>query len=121
MRTSKLRLNNQEYLLCMSNRVLTDLEAKGESLETFLTKEAQTITNICWLLRRMSEAGRAYAKLAGLGDYNAIPEEQILDASGSDDYEAYMNAILEAASGGRKVEAEPPKNAEAAHTEAHGG
>lgn len=121
MRTSKLRLNGQEYLLCMSNRVLVDLEERGKNLETFLTEDSKTITNICWLLRRMSEAGRAYAALAGLGDYQAISEDQILDGSSSEDYEAYMQAIFEAATGERKVEAELPKNAEAAHTEGRDG
>lgn len=115
MRTSMIKIAGNEHLLCMSNRVLVDLESKGKSLETFLTDSNQTITNICWLLRRMSEAGRAYAKLAGLGEYPAITEDEILDSSGSDDYEEYMRAILEAASGERKVDAEPPKNAEAAH------
>ena len=115
MRTSYIKIAGNEHMLCMSNRVLVDLESKGKSLETFLTADNQTITNICWLLRRMSEAGRAYAKLSGLGDYPAITEDEILDASGSDDYEEYMRAILEAASGERKVDAEPPKNVEAAH------
>ena len=118
MRISYLKIGGREYMLCMSNRVLTDLEDKGKSLETFLTEDQKTITNICWLVRRMSEAGRAYAKLAGLGDYPAITEDEILDASGSDDYEEYMRAVVEAASGERKIDAEPPKNAGAAHTEA---
>lgn len=117
MRTSKLTINGKEYLLCMSNRVLVDLEAKGKSLENFLTDDGKTITNICWLVRRMSEAGRAYAALAGLGEYQAITEDEILDSSGSDDYDAYMKAIIEAASGERKVDAEPPKNAEVTHGE----
>lgn len=121
MRTSRIFIGNKMYMLCMSNRVLTDLEAKGQSLQEFLSDEKKTVTNICWLLRRMSEAGRAYAKLANIGDYEAITEDEILDASGSDDYEEYMRAILEAASGERKVDAEPPKNAEAAHWEALNG
>ena len=121
MRTSTITINNKGYILCMSNRVLTELEDKGQSIETFLTQENRTITNICWLLRRMSEAGRAYAKMCGLGDFETISEDEILDASGSDDYEEYMRAILEAAGGQRKVEAEPPKNAEAAHAEALDG
>lgn len=115
MRTSFIKIAGNEHLLCMSNRVLTDLESKGKNLESFLTDDGKTITNICWLLRRMSEAGRAYAKLSGMGDYPAITEDEILDASGSDDYEEYMRAILEAASGERKVDAEPLKNAGAAH------
>ena len=121
MRTSTIRINNRDYMLCMSNRVLTELEGRGKSLEAFLTEDSKTITNVCWLLRRMSEAGRAYAKLAGLGDFEPISEDEILDASGSDDYEEYMRAILEAASGERKIDAEPPKNAEAAHAEAQEG
>ena len=113
MRTSELTIGGKTYLLAMSNRVLVDIEAKGQSLETFLGDAAKSVTNICWLIRRMSEAGRAYAKLAGVGDYEQITEEQILDGSGSDDYGAYMDAILAAAAGERKVDAEPPKNAEA--------
>ena len=117
MRTSYIKIAGKEYMLCMSNRVLVDLESNGKSLENFLTDDQKTITNICWLLQRMSEAGRVYAKMAGLGDYPAISEEQILDASGSDDYDEYMRAIIEAASGERKVEAEPPKNVEDTHGE----
>ncbi len=121
MRTSYIHINHKLYMLCMSNRVLVDLEERGKNLETFLTEDTKTITNICWLLRRMSEAGRAYAKLSGIGDYPAITEDEILDGSSSEDYEEYMRAILEAATGERKVDAEPPKNAEAAHAEAQGG
>ena len=121
MRTSFIEINGKKHMLCMSNRVLVDLEDRGASLETFLTDTNKTVTNICWLLRRMSEAGRAYAKLAGLGEYPTITEEEILDTSGSDDYEEYMRAIIEAASGERKVDAEPPKNAEGTHGEALNG
>lgn len=121
MRTAFITINGKERMLCMSNRVLVDLEAKGKSLETFLSDETSTVTNICWLLRKMSEAGRAYAKLAQLGDYPAITEDEILDTSGADDYEEYMRAILAAATGERKVDAEPPKNAEATHVEAQNG
>ena len=118
MRTSFITINSKKYILCMSNRVMTDIEAQGKSLQDFLSEENKTITNVCWLLRRMSEAGRAYAKMASLGDYDAITEDEILDASGSEDYEAYMAAIAEAASGQRNVDAEPPKNAEATRGEA---
>lgn len=121
MRTSTIKINNKSYILCMSNRVLTELEGRGKNMESFLTEENRTITNVCWLLRRMSEAGRAYAKLAGLGDFETLTEDEILDASGSDDYEEYMRAILEAAGGERRIDAEPPKNAEAAHAEAQKG
>lgn len=121
MRTSQIKIGGKEYLLCMSNRVLVDLESKGKTLENFLTDDGKTITNICWLVRRMSEAGKAYAKLAGMGDYPAITEDEILDASGSDDYEEYMRAVIEAASGERKIEAEPPKNAKGTHGEALNG
>ena len=112
MRISHITINGKDHILCMSNRVLVDLEAKGQNLQTFLSDENKTVTHICWLLRRMSEAGRAYAKLANLGEYPAISEDDILDTSGSDDYEEYMRAIAEAASGERKVDAEPPKKDE---------
>ena len=118
MRTSIIRINNTDHILCMSNRVLVDLESRGQNLQSFLSDTNKTITNICWMLRRMSEAGRAYAAMAGLGDYPAITEDEILDTSGSDDYDEYMRAIIEAASGERKVDAAPPKNAEATREEA---
>lgn len=121
MRTSYIHIGGKMYMLCMSNRVLTDLEAKGQSMQEFLSDDKKTITNICWLIRRMSEAGHAYSKLCNIGDFEAITEDEIMDSSGSDDYEEYMRAILEAAGGERKVDAEPPKNAEAAHAEAQNG
>ena len=111
MRTSEITINGKRYLLCMSNRVLVDLEAKGQNLQSFLKDGGKTVTNICWLLRRMSEAGSAYARMAGMGEYPFITEDEILDTSGSDDFAEYMRAIVEAASGERKVDAEPPKNA----------
>lgn len=120
MRTSIIKINGADHMLCMSNRVLVDLEAKGQSLQAFLSDGNKTITNVCWLLRKMSEAGRAYAALAGLGEYPAITEEEILDSSGSDDYDEYMRAIVEAASGERKVDAEPPKNAASGPDEGRG-
>ena len=112
MRTSEININGKTHLLCMSNRVLVDLESRGMNLQAFLSDSNKTVTNICWLLRRMSEAGSAYARLAGLGEYPAISEDEILDTSGTDDFDAYMKAITEAATGERKVEAEPPKNGE---------
>lgn len=121
MRTSELMIGGKKYLLAMSNRVLVDIESKGQSLESFLADSGKSVTNICWLIRRMSEAGRAYAKLTGAGDYDQITEEQILDGSGSDDYGAYMDAILAAAAGERKVDAEPPKNAGTTRGEAQNG
>lgn len=121
MRTSKLNIGGNTYLLCMSNRVLQEIESMGQSLESFLSDTNKTVTNTCWLVRKMSAAGSVYAKKFHLGDYQTISEEDIMDASGSDDYAAYMDAILEAASGERHVDAEPPKNAEAAHAEALNG
>ena len=117
MRTSKLSINGKDYILCMSNRVLVDLESRGKNLQSFLTEEDKTVTNICWLLRRMSEAGSAYARMAGLGEYPCISEDEILDSSGSDDYQEYMRAITEAASGERHVDAVPPKNVSATQEE----
>ena len=121
MRTSLITINHKIYCLALSNRVLVDIENRGTSLEEFLQESGKTVSNICWLLQRMSEAGRAYMAMNGMTNYTAITEDEILDASGSDDYDEYMNAIIDAAGGERKVDAEAPKNAEATHAEAPTG
>ena len=118
MRASFIELNGRKYCLAMSNRVLVDMENKGKSLDEFLNEENKTVTNICWLLRRMSEAGRVYMAMQGDSSFEAIDENELLDASGSGDYDHYMDAILEAVTGERRVDAEPPKNAGAARLEA---
>ena len=120
MKTSEITINGKTYLLCMSNRVLRAVEEKGTSLQNLLEQENKTTTNICWLMQAMSEAGRVYAAMSGLGKYEAISEEDILDASGPEDYAAYMDAMRKAM-GERTVDAEPPKNAETAHGEALNG
>ena len=116
MNTKILNIHGKDHLLVFNNRVLSAMEAQGISLSHF--QEEKPVTNTLELLRLMSESGARYAKLEGLGKYDPIDRDTLLDYTSSEDYEAFQAAIVEVITGERKVDAVPGKNGEAAPAEA---
>lgn len=121
MITSKISIAGREYLLAMSTRVMVKIENHGGSLQKMLGDSDHIMTNVSSLLMWMSEAGRVYAAMTTGEKYEALTEEVMMDMVGPDDLQGFQDAIISVAQGDRKVDAEPPKNAEAAQAEAHAG
>lgn len=118
MNTKVLNIHGKDHLLVFNNRVLAAMEEKGISLARF--QEEKPVTHTLELLRMMSESGARYAKLEGLGKYDPIDMDALLDYTSSEDYEAFQSAIVEVITGDRKVDAVPGKNGEAAPAEGQG-
>lgn len=121
MITSTIDIAGHEYLLAMSTRVLVKIESHGGNLQKMLGDSDHIMTNISNLLLWMSEAGRVYAAMTTGEKYEALTEEVLMDMVGPDDLQGFKDAIVAVAQGDRKVDAEPPKNAEAAQAEAPAG
>lgn len=111
MNTKILNIHGKDHLLVFNNRVLSAMEAQGISLSHF--QEEKPVSNTLELLRLMSESGARYARLEGLGKYDPIDRDTLLDYTSSQDYEAFQAAIVEVITGERKVDAVPGKNAAA--------
>lgn len=111
IRTSKITLSGNTYLLVMTNRVLSRLEEMGISLEKL--GENMPITNTMKLLQLMIDAGARYAAREHLGEYPTITLEDLMDITGPEDYEPIQAAIAGCINAGRTVDAVPAKNAAA--------
>lgn len=118
MITSKISIAGKDYLLAMSTRVMVKIEKTGGSWQKMMEDRDHIMTNLSSLLMWMSEAGRVYAAMTTGEKYEAITEEFLMDAVGPDDLINLKDALTEVLIGDRKVDAEPPKNAEAAQAEA---
>ena len=108
-----IKIQGTEYPACMSTRVLTRMEEEGISLEA--AQEGANVTTLFKLVSYMLDAGQRYCKKNGIPAPEAISIDDLMDLTGPDDYESMLSGVQEAANvKDRKVEAEPPKNAEAA-------
>ena len=111
MRYSKLHICGDDYMLVMSTRVIAHYQDQGKDISSILDEGG--ISGIMDLLCRMIEAGDRYARMEGIDNPGVLTIDQILDATGPEDYAGIIAAVTEAVTGERKVEAEPdPKNAE---------
>ena len=122
MRTGKITLNNKEYLLCFSARVVRDCSERYGSVEKIpdaLTNgtEVEVLDECFWLLERMMNAGARYAKMEGLENPMPLSAEDLYDACDFIDISNMKASIFETVSNGneRKVETETEegKNTEA--------
>lgn len=122
MRTGKININNKEYLLCFSARVIRECSKRYGSVDKIgdaLTKgtEIEKMDESFWLLATMMEAGARYAALEGLENPKPLTYDELYDASDLLDLSAANEHIFETLAEGNKrnVEVEPErKNAEAA-------
>lgn len=110
MRTGRIKINDKEYTICMSTRVLMGLEEKGLSLEGVFADGAHQITNIFTLLHLMMDAGYRWAKMNDEEAEEPPTLDELMDSTAVDQYEGIVAGITATlADTGRKVEATPPK------------
>lgn len=116
MRTGSITLNGTPYTLCLSTRVLANLEdrtgkAAGEALAEVM--ENPRVTDVFWLLHQMILAG---AKYDGLLEAKAEPVptlDELLDNIGLDDYASVIPSIVGAVQAGSETKVETRKNSKA--------
>lgn len=110
MRTGRIKINDKEYTICMSTRVLMGLEEKGLSLESVFADGTRQITNIFTLLHLMMDAGYRWAKMNGMEADEPPTLDDLMDSTAVDQYQDIVAGITATlADQGRKVEATPPK------------
>ena len=112
MRTKEIRIGKVTYLMVMNNAVLEGMEERGISLQDI--GGDKPVSNLLSLLFLMIKGGSDYAALTGQGDYPVIEEKALAILTGPEDYADFLAAITEVATGDRRVDATPPKNAAAA-------
>ena len=117
MRTSTFQFRGRDYLLCLSTRVLMEMEEEGLSIEQMLGGDGKRVTTTFKVLEKMIRAGDTYAKLEGIENPGTVTLDELIDRTSPEDYDAMFAAVAAAAKGERNVEAEPGKNAEATQTQ----
>ena len=121
MRTGKIVVNGQEYITCLSTRVLVALEERGGDADKELARimQGRKLGDLFWLLAQMIDAGDRYAKMEGIDNPGSLSLDALMDSMGPDDYEVMTGAMADTVKAGATptVEAKPAKgrgkNAEA--------
>ena len=121
MRTGKITVNGQDYITCLSTRVLVALEERGGDADKELARimQGRKLGDLFWLLAQMIDAGDRYAKLEGIDNPGTLSLDALMDSMGPDDYEVMTGAMEDTVKAGATptVEAKPAngkgKNAEA--------
>lgn len=121
MRTGKITVNGQDYITCLSTRVLVALEERGGDADKELARimQGRKLGDLFWLLAQMIDAGDRYAKLEGIDNPGTLSLDALMDSMGPDDYEVMTGALADTVKAGTTptVEAKPAKgkgkNAEA--------
>lgn len=123
MRTGKITVNEKEYLLCFSAKVILSCSNRYGNVDGIWKKlssdsEAEVLTETFWLLSEMMDAGASYAKLTGIDNPKPLTEEELLVLVDLSDLANLKAKIFETVSNGteRTVETEADtadaKNAE---------
>lgn len=116
MKCAKIEINGTEYIAVFNNRVLTDMENEGISMEEL--QKDKPLTKILKLLSFMLEAGRRYAAKVDMGIFPTISYDDLLDVTDSGDYQRFLTLVTKCTAGDRQVDAEPAKKEEAEQGEA---
>lgn len=109
MRTGKTKINDKEYHLCLSPRVLMALEERGLSLETMFSDTSHQVTNIFTLLWLMIDAGHRWAVMNGEESTGTITLDEIIDSVDFDEYGRIVDDLAKVLTQERKIEATAPK------------
>lgn len=109
MRTGKVKINDKEYTLCLSTRVLMGLEERGLSLESVFADTSHQVTNIFTLLSLMIDAGHRWAVMNGEESAGTITLDEIADSVDIEQYQGIVESITRTISAERNVEATAPK------------
>lgn len=113
MRTGKIEIGGQEYLLCFSARVVRACAERYGSMESIdkalmSGTEAEMMDESFWLLAVMMDAGARYAKLNGLEAPSPLSMDALYDLCGMDDLFQMKARIFETVTNGseRRIETE---------------
>lgn len=109
MRTGRVKINDKEYTICLSTRVLIGLEEKGLSLDGVFADTAHQLTNLMTLLSLMIDAGYRWAKMNGEEAEEPLTFGELMDSTAIDQYTEIVQSITATVASERKVEATPPK------------
>lgn len=123
MRTAKIKLNGNEYLMCFSTRVVRvcterygDIDKIGEVLKD--AEPLKALDEALWLLSTMLDGGARYAKLNNIENPTAPTFDELYDICDMSDLVGLKEKIQETITGGSKpsVAIESQKNAVATPT-----
>lgn len=112
MRTTKIEIHGKEYLLCLSTRVIQNIEERGETIGSELQKVMNgSVKETFWLTHQMLAAGHKYAQYEGLENPEPPTLDYLLDTIGPDEYKGLYSVIGQAVKNGSQatVEVEPSK------------
>ena len=84
MRTATIQINEKNYLLCFSARVIKACTERYGSVEKIFdalqTEDAmQAMEESFWLLAEMLDAGARYAKVEGMENPKPLTKEELYD------------------------------------------
>lgn len=102
MRTATVKINNKEYLVCFSTRVLLAIEEREGDSEKGLQRILSDgkASDLFWLLAQMIDAGDRYAKIEGIDNAGKISYDDLLDTVGVGEYSEMFAAVAEAVKAG---------------------
>lgn len=107
MKTGKATIGGKEYTLCLSTRVVKNIQDKyGLDVDSALNKLVSegNVGDMFWFLSQLLIAGDKYLTLNGI-DHDAPPsEDDLLDTVGVDDYETLFTSIGLAVQAGEQVD-----------------
>ncbi len=118
MRTGIVTINEKQYLVCFSTRVMLALEERGGDADQELKKilDEHKMSSTFWLLAQMIDAGDRYAKLEGMDNPGTLSFDQLVDLVGIDEYDTMFRSVWDAIKVGGKptvhTKVKQEKNAE---------
>lgn len=118
MKTSKVKINDKEYMLCFSTRVAFACEERNSSISEemniiFNDTEKGRTKELFWLLYEMLKAGAKYSEIEGIENPALMSYDDLIDSLGVSDYSSLFSSVADAVKNGseRNVEVEALKNA----------
>ena len=106
MRTAKMTVDGQEYLLCFSGRVIRNVTEKfggiKEMYEAFHSEnQVSSLDAAVWVLAQMTQAGDRYAKLNGMENPGKLSFDDLYDLFDIRDFSGIYGKIRETVNNGR--------------------
>ncbi|MBR5816984.1 MAG: hypothetical protein IKY38_06115 [Anaerotignum sp.] len=116
MRTGKIEVNGNEYLLCFSLRAVRACTERYGSVEKIFDalndkSEVKQLDESLWLLATMMDCGARYAKEEGIENPSPLDVDALYDTIDLADMFKIKTAVVDTIASGndRNVETEPDK------------
>lgn len=114
MKTGTIKIAGKSHLICLSTRVIVEIEDRFGDYESGLNEimAAKKIKDLFWLISRMIAAGTRYAAMEGLETAGNLTEDELYDLTDVGSYESIFSDAIAAVAGGLepKIEAVASKN-----------